>query len=348
MKAILCNATGVHDDVLTMKDDVAVPLRGAGQLLIKTFATSLCPADVRLMSGDLSFVLNPKTWPYVPGIELSGVVEACDPNSSKFKVGDRVYANNGASGSNSGFAGGLAQYAVVNESSAVVVPVKVGDLEAAAIGGILCAVEAVREAAITPNDRVLVLGGSSGIGTCVVQLVRHAGAAYVAATSTDEPLLTRLGANRVINYRTVNWWEESEYQDAPFTVVIEVTSGGQRGVAWSHAKSTKALKSGWEGGRFVSLDFGPSIVKNPIQLLDFIQSLMLNSTVVWPFYPRYKAVLVMPNQTMLVKAMELLDTEAVTIVLDPSCPFPFTLEGVNAAFRLQSSSRAHGRVVIKI
>jgi NADPH:quinone reductase-like Zn-dependent oxidoreductase len=341
---------GAAEDVLFEEIESAIPVRAKGQLLLRVLASSLCPADVRAMSGDLDLVLKPKCWPYVPGIEMSGVVVECDEDSREFKVGCHVYANNGASGLKSTFSGGLGQFAVIDEAAAVLKPADLTDLEAAAIGGLFCAMDSVRAAGIKEGDRVLVLGGSSGIGTCLVQLLLHLGAGHVAATSTDAPLLSQLGVHRTIDYRTEHWWELPEYLSDPFDAVIEVTSGGQRGAAWTLAQSTKALRSGWEGGRFVSLDFGPSVVHNAWHMADFVTSMFWQGlrTSLWPYLPRYTAVLVMPDTASLKAAMELCGSGAVKIVLDPSSPFAFTLEEVKSAFKLQASGHAHGRVVIKV
>lgn len=50
----------------------------------------------------------------------------------------------------------------------------------------------------------------------------------------------------------------------------------------------------------------------------------------------------------LIKVVELVSAERLKTVLDPSSPFPFTLEGVKAAFALQASKHAHGKVVVSM
>jgi NADPH:quinone reductase-like Zn-dependent oxidoreductase len=133
-------------------------------------------------------------------------------------------------------------------------------------------------------------------------------------------------------------------------VVIEVTAGGQRGAAWNRAVASRALKNGWKGGRFLSLDFGPAEVKTAFHMADFVGSLIWRGlfTFFWPFIPRYHAVLVFPDVPLFKRVFSLVESGALRIVIDPASPFPFTTEGVRAAFRLQSSSRAHGRVVVRV
>jgi NADPH:quinone reductase-like Zn-dependent oxidoreductase len=64
-----------------------------------------------------------------------------------------------------------------------------------------------------PNARVLVLGGSGGFGTFLLQCLKLDGAAFVATTSTQKELCESLGADRVIDYTTTNWWEVEEFKE---------------------------------------------------------------------------------------------------------------------------------------
>ena len=57
------------------------------------------------------------------------------------------------------------------------------------------------------GDRVLILGASGGVGTCVWQFAKLYGASFIAGTSTASELVLSLGADRVFDYRTTNWWE---------------------------------------------------------------------------------------------------------------------------------------------
>jgi NADPH:quinone reductase-like Zn-dependent oxidoreductase len=63
------------------------------------------------------------------------------------------------------------------------------------------------------NARVLVLGGSGGFGTFLLQCLKLDGAAFVATTSTQKELCESLGADRVIDYTTTNWWEIEEFKE---------------------------------------------------------------------------------------------------------------------------------------
>lgn len=184
----------------------------------------------------------------------------------------------------------------------------------------------------------------------MVQLARLSGASFVAATSTDKALLTSLRVDRAIDYRKENWWELEEFLTSPLDVVVEVTSGGQRGAAWHRARTGRVVKPGRSGGRFVSLDFGPERVTNVLHMADFIGSMIFRGlfSLLWPFVPRYTALVVMPDRALFGRVFALIAAGELRIVMDPASPFPLTTEGVRGAFNLQSSARAKGRVVVHV
>ncbi|CAM9502874.1 unnamed protein product [Hapterophycus canaliculatus] len=64
--------------------------------------------------------------------------------------------------------------------------------------------------------------------------------------------------------------------------------------------------------------------------------------------PRYKLVISEPEGKDLAEVSELVTSGRLKPVLEPASPFPFTAEGVKAAFELQGSRHAHGKVVVKI
>jgi NADPH:quinone reductase-like Zn-dependent oxidoreductase len=159
---------------LTMCTSWPRPSVKAGQLLIRVLACSTAAGDVHMMSGRLSLVLKPPAWPYVPGMDVCGVVEeigagAVSGFGGGFSVGDIVVATNGANAW-----GGLAELMAVDAKLAAPKPDNLSPVMAAA-----CPVSAVtalhmveKEAKVKKGDRVLVLGGSGGVGTAAVQLAK--------------------------------------------------------------------------------------------------------------------------------------------------------------------------------
>ncbi|CAM9971765.1 unnamed protein product [Choristocarpus tenellus] len=355
MKAAIANAYGDIDQMLSVSPEWPRPelKHGSGEMLIRVQACSISPADLHLLSGRVDLVMSPPSFPYVPGMDVCGIVEEIDENEKKFKdqtllvqVGDCVVASNGAMP-----VGGLAEFAVVKTANAEVKPSNISILEGAAlVDAGTCAMLAVKAAGVKEGDRALVLGGSGGIGTVLVQLVRDAGASFIASTSTDDALLKSLGVDQVINYREQNWWEVPEFQANPFDVIIDCI-GIDASNVWKRSKSKVALKSRWNGGRFVTL----AITDTPVAH-SMWQAMQLFVPALWkqtwtffvPWMPRYKFLVLMAKPGDLSRALNLVDAGRLKPVLDPSSPFPFTTEGVKSAFHLLESKHAHGKVVIEM
>ena len=64
--------------------------------------------------------------------------------------------------------------------------------------------------------------------------------------------------------------------------------------------------------------------------------------------PRYKMVISEPTGKDLDELAALVEAGRLKPVLDPVSPFPFTVDGVKAAFKLQASKHAHGKVVVTV
>ena len=107
---------------------------------------------------------------------------------------------------------------------------------------------AVALAGIMPGDRVLVLGGTGGVGTVCVQLAKQAGA-FVAATSSDVALLTELGVDRPIDYRAEEWSAAADLRAAPLDAVIDLAEGY---ASYLRAARAGVLKPRTRGGRWVA------------------------------------------------------------------------------------------------
>eukprot|EP00568_Trieres_chinensis_P002603 CAMPEP_0183303424 /NCGR_PEP_ID=MMETSP0160_2-20130417/8870_1 /TAXON_ID=2839 ORGANISM="Odontella Sinensis, Strain Grunow 1884" /NCGR_SAMPLE_ID=MMETSP0160_2 /ASSEMBLY_ACC=CAM_ASM_000250 /LENGTH=332 /DNA_ID=CAMNT_0025466327 /DNA_START=86 /DNA_END=1084 /DNA_ORIENTATION=- len=322
------------------------PIRGKGEILIKVKAVALAPGDVRVMKGHCNFFQSPRAFPYIPGGDLSGVVEEADV-TSHFKKGDDVVAM---------FElprplGALAEFSVVKENLVELAPSTVSAPEAACLtSSAMSALKAVKKY-VKKGCRILILGASGGVGTFLVQLAKNSGA-HVVATSTDEELLKSLGADEVIDYKASNkWWDIAEFQSNPFDVIFDLGVG--RREAWEKAKSSNVLKNGWHKGKFVSftgdepnmrvqsawqaVTFGLNILRRPIW------------TSLWPFVPRYvwfDGLAIEPG--ILAELAALVDGGKLRVVLDTVSSPEFSAEAVKKGFHLMEKRHAHGKVVIKV
>ncbi len=185
---------GNYDSFLSMNDDVPKPATlKKHQMLVRVFACSFSPGDVIMVQG--SMILMHQPFPFIPGMDICG--EIVDSNNSKeFKNGDIIVASNGMLP-----VGGMAEFMVINESEAVILPPGVSREHGASSSSAITAHNAVMEY-VKEGDRVLILGGSGGVGSAAIQIAKvHAKASFVATTSTQQDMCTDLGADRVINYK---------------------------------------------------------------------------------------------------------------------------------------------------
>jgi len=138
--------------------------------------------------------------PFVPGVDLAGVVHAVGSNISHVAVGDRVMAFAGT--------GAFAEMCLADKTKVVPIPVGM-TFDAAAASGITypTAVHALQDCGrVRPNETVLVLGAAGGVGIACIEVAKAMGARVIAAASADEKLaLCRTaGADMAINYSEEN------------------------------------------------------------------------------------------------------------------------------------------------
>lgn len=200
MKAVVINQTG--DSRVLQLQQVPRPVPDHHDVLIRVHATGLNPIDWKLREGLSKFI--PGKYPKILGTECAGEVAAVGLMVTDFRPGDRVVAHMGLSG------GGYAQFARVNEKSVVKLPDTIEYVTAAAIpvAG-LTALQALRDLGhLRPGDTVLINGAAGGVGTFAVQIARLLGGRVTAVCRTEHTdLVTRLGAERVIDYRYTDFTE---------------------------------------------------------------------------------------------------------------------------------------------
>jgi putative PIG3 family NAD(P)H quinone oxidoreductase len=188
------------------------PVPAAGEVLIRVAAAGVNRVDVLQRLGRYSPPHGPKD---IPGVEVSGTVDACGPGAARFKAGDRVCALV--------IGGGYAEYVAVPEGQVLPIPGTLDFIQAAAVPETFFTVWAAQydHGQLKPGESLLVHGGSSGIGTTAIMLAKALGAGPIFATA-GSPEKCRaceaLGATRAIDYRRED-----------FVAVVRDATGG-RGV----------------------------------------------------------------------------------------------------------------------
>ena len=178
--------------------DVAKPMPGENEVLIRVRASSVNPFDWHLMLGEPAFARviggfrRPKHERF--GVDLAGDVEAVGNKVSAFKAGDAVFGT---------ARGAFGEYVIAKESAIVAKPSRISYEQAAAvpIAG-LTAMQAVRNGGhVGPGQKVLINGAAGGVGTFAVQIARAFGAEVTGVCSTTNVQMVKsIGAAHVIDY----------------------------------------------------------------------------------------------------------------------------------------------------
>src|ERR1700754_4337641 len=174
MKAILITKKG-GPEVLELRE-VPPPVRAGGEVLIRVKAAGLNRSDIYSRSSKA----YGSTDPAIPGLEVSGVIEACGPGPNRWSPGDEVCAL--VTG------GGYAQYATAPAEQCLPIPSGWTLEEAAGLPETVFTVwlNAFRTGRLKTGDNFLVHGGSSGIGTTAIQLAVGMGIPVYATAGTNE------------------------------------------------------------------------------------------------------------------------------------------------------------------
>jgi NADPH:quinone reductase-like Zn-dependent oxidoreductase len=90
MKAVVIHSYG-GPEVLKF-EDTRDPVPGAGEVLVKTVATSVNPVDLKIRSGGMKDFI-PLNFPAVLGLDVAGVVSAVGSGVTRFKPADNVFAH---------------------------------------------------------------------------------------------------------------------------------------------------------------------------------------------------------------------------------------------------------------
>jgi NADPH:quinone reductase-like Zn-dependent oxidoreductase len=212
MKAAVYRKFG-PPDVLHI-EEMPRPTPGRTDVLIKVHASTVSAADYRARSrkvprglGMLAAVGLGVFRPRHPvlGMDAAGVVEAVGQDVTKFQVGDEVIAMLGAK------FGGHAEYVRLSQDGAITAKPRTMTFDEAVtlpFGG-LTARAFLDRAAIKPGSTVLVNGASGAVGTATVQLAKHMGARVTGVcSSANGELVTSLGADRIIDYTSVDFAAE--------------------------------------------------------------------------------------------------------------------------------------------
>ncbi|XP_041972860.1 reticulon-4-interacting protein 1, mitochondrial-like [Aricia agestis] len=215
------------DQTVILVEDAVSPGAGAGEVLVRVQAFSVCPADRGVLRGRASALRSLLTRsPVTVGRGFAGVVLDVGVGVSELEMGDEVW------GCVSEWAGGAASELLVIRSTRVSKRPRSLAADAAAslpYAGAL-ALRALDRLRYSPNNcrgkRVAIVGASSGEGCAILQLLSSWGARCTAATPRAlAPALKQMGAHEI----------------------VEMEGGAAAAASWLQLEAAAARAGPWDG-----------------------------------------------------------------------------------------------------
>ena len=315
-------------DVLS-REATPVPTAGTGQLRVRVAAASVNARDWHIMRGepriarllDRSVFRRKAPTAAIRGTDFAGTVDAVGSDVTGWRPGDRVFGE---------AVGTLAHYVVVAPETVARIPVGTTFEQAAAIPlAATTALTCLRAADPSPGERILINGGSGGVGTFAIQLATALGLHVTAVCSARNAALARsVGANVTLDYNSEDFCATAER----YAVVLDLV--GNRAV-----RALRALVD--EGGTLVLSGGGVSgkgRFIGPIGLL--IRAQLLSRLP----GPRIVIPEAHPTQEMLQELATLVSSGALKPVIDHTYRF----DEAPDAIRHLETQHARAKVVVTV
>ena len=229
--------------------EVDTPVHDASEVLVRVMASGVNTGDWRIRAaafpgimaipGRLMFGLVRPRDPRL-GSEFSGVVESIGSSVTRFVEGDRVFGMVTSGGAS-------AEYISVPEKGAIAkmpAPLSFEDAAGMPFGGLCALVFLGQHADLKPDQKVLIVGASGGVGAYAVQIAKALGAHVTAVSGpASQDFVVELGADEPVNYRETDIATLGERFDVVFDTFGAISPKVSRGLL---AK----------GGLFLPLNFG--------------------------------------------------------------------------------------------
>jgi len=242
MQAVRIHEFGGLDSLKV--EETPTPEPGAGDVLVRIHAAGINPVDWKTCAGEGVASRLEDPFPFIPGWDVSGVVQAPGAGVSDFRAGDAVcgmvrWPWGG---------GGYAEYVAAPAVDLVARPGSMDDAQAAGLPlAALTAWQALFDTAdLQVGQSVLIHAAAGGVGHIAVQLAKWRGAHVTGtASARNEAFLRELGADRVIDYNATPFEDVAGEVD----VVLDGVGGDIQERSWDLLKP---------GGMLVSIRGRPS------------------------------------------------------------------------------------------
>ncbi|MDP8079983.1 NAD(P)-dependent alcohol dehydrogenase [Phocoenobacter skyensis] len=292
--------------------DIPKPkINGKNKLLVKVLYSSLNAIDWKNRKGKFRIVsglIKPRT---KQGFDVVGIVVDKSENVTEFKVNDKIV---GQLANNVG--GALSEYVILTTKQVVKAPLQVPDEQ---LGGLSMAGTTAwqaffENAKLKKGDKVLINGGSSGVGHIAIQIAKAYGAEVTTVSSEKNiELCKKLGAEKGIDYSKKDFTKLNEQFDIVFDVIFN-----------SSLKKVKGILK--PNGIYIGT------IPTPRLLFDMI------------FTKQAKFVAVRPNKKALTDLLRLMEKGLLSVNIDKI----YELEDIVEAHKYMEKSKTKGKVIIRI
>ena len=191
MKAILCKQYGPPSDL--QYTDIPEPSAGPGEAVVAIRSVGLNFFDILIVEGKYQ---NKPPFPFSPGAEFAGHVEAVGDGVTAVMPGDRVVGWLGH--------GAAREKIAVKAEELIKLPDAIDFDRAAGLSVTYgTSYHALKDrGGLRPGETLAVLGAAGGVGIAAVELGRIMGARVIACASSDEKLAFAQahGAEMSLNY----------------------------------------------------------------------------------------------------------------------------------------------------
>lgn len=307
-------------DVITVKE-VEKPAAKANEILVRVHASTVNRTDCGALWGKpfvyRFFIGLFKPRNSITGTDFAGVVEAVGEKVSKFKIGDRVF------GFDDNTLPSHAEYMAIDCKKPIT---KIPDdftyeQAAASAEAAHYAYNFLNKVKLQPGQKVLVNGGTGGIGSAAIQLLKSMDIFVTAVChSKYDDRVRALGPDRIIHYDKEDFTQDYEKYDFVFDAVGKS----------SFKPCTKILK---DNGIYISSELGPGAENLYLPLLTSIKG---GKKVIFP----------LPID--IAKSLAYVADLAEKGKFKPLIDRTYSLDEIKEAFEYVDSGQKIGNVIIKI
>ncbi|PGM78249.1 NADPH:quinone reductase [Bacillus cereus] len=331
MKAMIIDRYG---KVPMRMAEVPTPEINGYEVLAEIHAASINPIDFKIRDGKVKMLLKYEM-PLILGNDFSGVITKVGSKVTRFKVGDEIYAR-----PRKNKIGTFAEYIAIHEDDIALKPKNLSFEEAASIPLVgLTSYQALHDIMqLQKGQKILIHAGSGGVGTFAIQLAKIMGATVTTtASEAGANLVTSLGADESINYKTEKFEDILKNYDAVFDTIGGATL----------EKSFNIIKS---GGNIVSVSgmpnarFGKEFGSGFFKTLLFSLASKKLTALEKKHNAQYSFLFMKPSGDQLRTIANYIEAGKIKPVIDRVFPF----EDAQKAMEYSESGRAKGKIIVKI